>query len=113
MDGGSATSGPWKLGSTTNELDRPFHAILEPLWKGPKILAFLAALKVAEFWHLQFLLLQVQHEAWLRGHFCDADFSDPITDSRGLKPNLAQKTSAASPLWRGVGGWGDLGTSAG
>ena len=59
-------------------------------------MAFLAALKVAEFWHLQFLLLQVQHEAWLRGHFCDADFSDPITDSRGLKPNLAQKTSAAS-----------------
>ena len=51
---------------------------------------------MAEFWHLQFLLLQVQHEAWLRGHFCDADFSDPITDSRGLKPNLAQKTSAAS-----------------
>ena len=89
-------SGPWRFGSTTNELDRPFHAILEPLWKGPKILAFLAALKVAEFWHLQFLLLQVQHEAWLRGHFCDADFSSPISDSRGLKPNLAQKTSAAS-----------------
>ena len=42
-----------KLGSTTNVLDRPFYAILEPLSKGPKILAFLAALKVAIFWHLQ------------------------------------------------------------
>ena len=72
-------------------LDRPFHAILEPLWKGPKILAFLASLKVAEFWHLQFLLLQVQHEAWLRGHFCYADFSDQISYNRGFRHNLAQK----------------------
>ena len=73
MDGGSATSGPWRLGSPTNELDRPFNDILEPLWKGPKILAFLAALKVAEFWHLHNCLAQV-HEAPVRGRFLGSSF---------------------------------------
>ncbi len=46
-------SRPSELCSTTNVLDRPFDAILEPISKGPKILAFLAVLKVAIFCHLQ------------------------------------------------------------